>query len=149
MTNLELDFETKSIFNLKAYEKTTVVYGIDPSSNATIDLADTYASLLEKQNLDLVDLDDENYLTYLLKIAKRDFKLYTFDYIIGAVFLNDFNKTMVIGYYNAEAYHSAPTSLLYLHNAILALMLKDTSVNFEVEIAPLPPKHAEGEIVSI
>lgn len=136
-------------FTLDYFQGTYVTYGIDPRSNFTIDLGDTYADLFQSpETLYMVDLEEENYLEYLLEQAIKDFKLYETKYTIGAVFINYYSKILIIASYNADIYHSAPTSLLYVYNAILAYYIKDQSLFFDISNEPLPYREVEYNLVS-
>lgn len=136
-------------FDLNVFGRTHVVYGIDPSSHLTIDLGDTYASLLETENMHLVDLEEENYIAFYVKHALEDGILFQTKFIIGAVFDKVLNSTLITAFYNSNAYHSPIISLLYVHNTILAYYDKEAKYKFHVINNPLPHKDVSHEIVSI
>lgn len=136
-------------FDLNVFGRTHVIYGIDPSSDLTIDLGDTYASLLETETMHLVDLEQQNYLVYYIKHALDDGVLYQTKFIIGAVFEKVLNSTLITALYNPEAYHSPVISLLYVHNTILAYYDKEAKYKFHVINNPLPHKDVTHQIVSI
>lgn len=136
-------------FDLNAFGRTHVVYGIDSNSKLAIDLGDTYASLLKTENMHLVDLAEENYIVYYIKYASQNGILYQKKFIIGAVFEKALNSTLITAFYNPEAYHSPVISLLYVHNTILAYYDKEAKYRFHVINNPLPHKDVNHQIVSI
>lgn len=141
--------QEKSTLNLAGFGRSTVVIGFEIARNETLGLAHSYATLASKtEDVSAIDISDTNYYMHFIEQAKEDTRVYRSKYIIAAIFEYKFNRTYITAFYNPDAYHSAPVSLLYVHNAILEYYTQDTAFRFVVKNVPLPYKDTAHKEVS-
>lgn len=98
---------------------------------------ETYMKSLS--SVELVTIDDKNMTDALLKRAAKSIAEFKYHDLTAVEFESD---KQIIVWYNSMAYHSAPLSLSYLHNAMVKSTLGD-EYSIHVINAPLPRQTKE------